>query len=144
MIFFREVGSTTSPRHLNRSQRRAKGEPHCLWGDTGGGVGGPDEVFRPSAGLLSALRPGPPRRPRTSEPFRVPAEKETEGEWIRTLDPATGHFYLYNPKSRESKWETRVSKTDEQPKREENKTEAAGDADDYDAFMATMRELGAT
>jgi len=30
---------------------------------------------------------------------------EQQEEWVKTIDPTSGHTYLYNPITKESKWE---------------------------------------
>ena len=58
-----------------------------------------------------------------------------EGEWIRTLDPATGHFYLYNPKSRVKVEETPSSAAANEMAKESNGDDGADDVDDWEKHI---------
>ena len=40
-----------------------------------------------------------------TEEAKVEQEVEQQEEWVKTIDPTSGHTYLYNPITKESKWE---------------------------------------
>ena len=61
---------------------------------------------------------------KTSSP--VKSGGDGSGDWVRTLDPATGLFYLYNEKSRESIWEHSPVKTKTDDDWEEHVDPATG------------------